>query len=189
MQTLLQKIQQRRSIFPKDYTGDAVSSEHMDQILEAARWAPTHKKTQPWKYKVFQGNGLKQLGDFMTAQFVKDSGKAESFKSRKLAEKMQQSSAVVLIFLNRQIKESLPEWEEVAAVSMSVQNMWLTAHDLGYGCYWSSPKSFAKMQEFEAIDLESNDQFLGFLYIGTVDSQPEELPKRKSVEEFVQFIN
>ena len=189
MNTLLEKMQKRRSLFPSDYTGGTIESEHMSQILEASRWAPTHKKTQPWRYKVIQGEGLNRLGDFMTAQFVKDSGKAESFKSRKLAEKMQQSSAVVLIFMHRQPKASLPEWEEVAAVSMSVQNMWLMAHDLGYGCYWSSPKSFANMHEFDEIELESNDKFLGFLYLGTVDSQPQQLPERKSVKEFVEFVN
>ncbi|WP_194852349.1 nitroreductase family protein [Nonlabens antarcticus] len=189
MHTLLQKIQQRRSIFPKDYTGGEIKTADMDQILEAGRWAPTHKKTQPWKYKVVQGDGLQRLGDFMTAQYVKDSGKPESFKSRKLAEKMQQSSAVILIFMSRQPKESIPEWEEIAAVSMSVQNMWLTAHDLGYGCYWSSPKSFAKMSDFNDINVDSNDQFLGFLYMGTVDSQPKELPERKSPADFVEFIN
>jgi len=189
MEELLKSIQQRRSMFPSEYTGGGIDKVHMDQILEAARWAPTHKKTQPWKYKVVQGDGLTRLGDFMTSQFVVDSGKPESFKSRKLAEKMAQASAVILIFLNRDPKESLPEWEEVASVSMSVQNMWLLAHQLGYGCYWSSPKSFANMHEFNDINLADNDRFLGFLYMGTVDSQPEELPKRKEVQEFVEFVN
>ena len=27
----------------------------LDTILEAANWAPTHNKTEPWRYVVFQG--------------------------------------------------------------------------------------------------------------------------------------
>ena len=42
-------IRQRRSIFPKDF-----SAEHrlplnvIEEMLEAANWAPTHGKTEPW---------------------------------------------------------------------------------------------------------------------------------------------
>ncbi len=188
MKSLLEKIQQRRSIFPSDYTGGDIASQDLEKILEAGRWAPTHKKTQPWKYKVVQADGLQKLGDFMTAQFVKDSGKQESIKSRKLAEKMMQSSAVILLFMERDAKESIPEWEETAAFAMSVQNMWLVAHDLGYGCYWSSPKDFANMADFDSITVSERDQFYGFLYMGTVNEQPTELPKRKAVDEFVEFV-
>lgn len=189
MKALLNTIQQRRSIFPSDYTGGKIDKAHMDQIIESSRWAPNHKKTQPWQYKVVQADGLNKLGNFMTQKFVEDSGKPESFKSRKLSEKIQKSSAVILIFMRRDPKESIPEWEEVAAVSMSVQNMWLMAHDLGYGCYWSSPKKFANMGEFESITISEHDKFLGFLYLGTVESQKEELPTRKSPDDFVEFIN
>lgn len=125
----------------------------------------------------------------MTEQFVKDSGKPESFKSRKLSEKIQKSSAVILIFMSRHPKEAIPEWEEIAAVSMSVQNMWLMAHDLGYGCYWSSPKSFANMEEFDSITVSEYDKFLGFLYLGTVASQNQELPERKSPDDYVEFVS
>jgi hypothetical protein len=35
-------IKKRRSIFPKDYDGSAPPREHIEQMLEAANWAPTH---------------------------------------------------------------------------------------------------------------------------------------------------
>ncbi|KQC33428.1 nitroreductase [Nonlabens sp. YIK11] len=189
MKTLLETLQQRRSRFPAEYTGEPIAEEHLNEILEAARWAPNHKKTQPWKYKVVRGAGLQKLSVFMGEQFEKSTGKSGSMKTKKMAEKMQQSSTIILIFLHRDKKESIPEWEEVAAVSMSVQNMWLMTHQLGYGAYWSSPKSFANMNEFEAIETSPNDQFLGFFYMGTVANQPTDLPKRKSIEEFTEFID
>ena len=65
MKSLLNTIQQRRSIFPSDYTGGTIEKVHMDQIMEASRWAPNHKKTQPWRYKVVQADGLEKLGSFL----------------------------------------------------------------------------------------------------------------------------
>ena len=41
-------IKSRRTITPKNLNGKPLTSEELDLILEAANWAPTHKKTEPW---------------------------------------------------------------------------------------------------------------------------------------------
>ena len=48
-------IKQRRSVFPKDYNGAAVPRAVIERALEAANWAPTHGKTEPWRFVVFAG--------------------------------------------------------------------------------------------------------------------------------------
>ena len=41
---------------PKDYkSGGRISEEDMNMILDAANWAPTHNKTQPWRYVMLSG--------------------------------------------------------------------------------------------------------------------------------------
>lgn len=37
----------------RDYTDEPVSREHLDQILEAARWTGSSKNTQNWSFLVF----------------------------------------------------------------------------------------------------------------------------------------
>jgi len=61
-----QLIRKRRSVFPKDYTGEKVSDEIINQMLENANWAPNHKLTEPWRFVVFTGDGLKQLAAFQS---------------------------------------------------------------------------------------------------------------------------
>lgn len=57
-------IKQRRSIFPKDYNGAAVPREAIERALEAANWAPTHGKTESWRFTVFSGHArIMQLED------------------------------------------------------------------------------------------------------------------------------
>lgn len=72
---------------------------------------------------------------------------------------------------------------------MSVQNMWLTSHDMKYGAYWSSPKPFANIKNLEGIHVADNEQFLGFFYLGTYPYEEQELPERKSIKEMASFIN
>ncbi|MGB3591321.1 MAG: nitroreductase [Nonlabens sp.] len=181
-------IKTRRSIFPVDYIPGNVLPDDLVEILESSRWAPTHKKTEPWRYKVIQGEARTRLGDFMMAQFEENEGKPAGIKLRKQKEKMQASAAIILIFMNRDSKERIPEWEEIAAVSMSVQNMWLTAHSLGYGAYWSSPKSYAHMKKFESIQVGENEKFLGFFYIGNHSIREMPTVERQGIDHFVQFV-
>jgi nitroreductase len=186
--SLEQLIQTRRSVFPSQYTGGEIPRHDVLKILESARWAPNHKKTEPWRYKVLQGNALIDLGAFIGDQFVKSTGKPLSIKLKKLQEKLAVTSAMLLVFKERDENESIPEWEEVAAVSMSVQNMWLTTHNLGYGCYWSSPKDFVNMSDFQHISVGEREEFLGFFYIGTYDNQAVvTLPERKNIADFTEF--
>ncbi|MEZ4684662.1 MAG: nitroreductase family protein [Bacteroidia bacterium] len=40
-------IQDRRSLFPRDFSGEEVDRKDVEQILENANWAPTHGRTEP----------------------------------------------------------------------------------------------------------------------------------------------
>jgi nitroreductase len=186
---IIETIKGRKSHFPATYTQENIPLKDVHTILESARWAPTHKKTEPWRYKVIQSEGLKDLGDFMQQQFKDSTGNEPNIKVRKLAEKMTQASAVILIFMHRDERESVPEWEEIAAVSMSVQNMWLTASNLGYGAYWSSPKAFADMSQFNRITVDAADRFLGFFYLGTISKDDlTDDRQRKEIADFTEFV-
>ena len=55
-------IASRRSIYPRDYKNEKIEEEIIWQILNNAHWAPTHKMTVPWRFKVYAGKGRKELG-------------------------------------------------------------------------------------------------------------------------------
>ncbi len=189
MKQVLEIIKSRRSVFPASYTGREINKEDLTIILDAARWAPNHKKTEPWRYRVLQGQALVRLGEFMMSEFERSEQKKPTLKIRKLAEKMQQAAAIVLIFMKRDEKESVPEWEEIAATSMSVQNMWLATSALGYGAYWSSPKSYADMSNLDELLVQGRERFLGFFFMGTIDDSDIEQPERLGVNEIAQFLS
>lgn len=52
-------------------TGDAVSSEQIEALLEAANWAPTHGRTEPWRFVVLGKEGIQQMQDVTEAVFTK----------------------------------------------------------------------------------------------------------------------
>ena len=123
---LKQIIESRKSTYPKDYTGEEISQEILDEILSSAQFAPNHKKTKPWKFRVFRGEEKQQLAKEIQ-KIYKRTTPGDLFLEKKyldFADKIAKTDTVVTISVN--FSGLLPEWEEIAATSMAVQNMYLT---------------------------------------------------------------
>ncbi len=46
-------IRNRRTIYPEQYTERVVQRDMLETILTNGLWAPTHGKTQPWRFFFF----------------------------------------------------------------------------------------------------------------------------------------
>ncbi|PCJ98053.1 MAG: nitroreductase [Flavobacteriaceae bacterium] len=164
---IFELIKNRRSVFPAQYNNTPILKEDIKEILEAANWAPNHKKTEPWRFKVLQAEAKENLGVFLVEKYRQAEEHPKEFKCKKLLENPKRAGAIIAICMQRDPKESLPEWEEIAAVAMAVQNMWLMCTEKGIGCYWSSPGLIQYMGEF--FDLAQGEKCLGFFYMGNYD--------------------
>ena len=157
-------IESRRSIFPKDYTGEEIEQEILDEILRSATFAPNHKRTKPWRFKIFKGEEKTRLGEKL-AEIYKNTVATQHFLEKKylsISEKAAKANVIVTISVN--FSGLLPEWEEIAATAMAVQNMYLTCTAHQIGCYWSSPKLVNYLEK--AVQIQENQQCLGLFYIG-----------------------
>ena len=159
-------IESRRSIFPKDYTGEEIEQEILDEILLSATFAPNHKRTKPWRFKIFKGEEKSRLGEKL-AEIYKNTVAPQHFLEKKylsISEKAAKANVIVTISVN--FSGLLPEWEEIAATAMAVQNMYLTCTAHGIGSYWSSPGMIKHLDEF--LNLEENQKCYGLFYIGKI---------------------
>lgn len=161
-------IRNRRTIYPEQFSERKVHREQIELLLENARWAPTHKMTQPWFFHVFMEDGLQRLADWQSNAYLARTPE-EEVKQRKL-EKLQnrplKSSAVIMACMKRHLDSKLPEVEEIAAVSCAIQNMFLTATAYGLAFYWGSGGMTYTQEMKDFLGLEEDDICLGQLYIG-----------------------
>ena len=183
-------IKNRRTIFPEQYSNRKVQKELVENILNNARWAPTHGMTQPWRFKVFYENGLEKISTFQSNHY-KEITPAEEFNERKF-EKLKSrpliSSVVIAICMERQKAEKIPEIEEIQAVACAVQNMYLTCTAYGLGGFWSSGGVTYTKGMHSFLQLGEKDKCLGLFYIG----YPEiDWPKgqRKPLEYITEWIS
>lgn len=162
-------IKNRRATPPRFLAKKEVSVELIHQLFENANWAPNHKKTEPWRFKVYSGEAKQKLANniFTLLNEKINSGepvnpqKAEKFKAD-----LENVPVAIVIIFERDLADRLPEWEELAAVAMAVQNMWLTATDLGLGAFWATPQFLPYLND--VLEIQPHQKALGFFYVGHI---------------------
>lgn len=183
-------VKSRRSIYPKDYTGETVDDAIVRQMLENANWAPTHKFTEPWRFIVFTGEGRKKLAELQAAVYKQKTEADSTFKEERyqnLLTKPLDSSHIILVYMKRDEKKSLPEIEEMGAVFCAIQNMYLTATAYNVGCYLSTGGVTFFKEANAAFGLGAEDKIIGFLHVG-IPAHHNQIGRRKSIEEKVMWV-
>lgn len=162
-------IKNRRATPARFLSTKDIPKDVIENLLENANWAPTHKKTEPWRFKIFLGDAKQKLAEDASKLLKEKVAAGESINEQKIdkfKDALERVPVVIAIILNRSSTDLLPEWEEVAAVSISVQNMWLTATSLGLGAFWASPDFMKHLSEL--LNLKENQKPMGFFYVGEI---------------------
>lgn len=165
-------IKFRRSHFVKEFTGAEIQAELIERMLENARWAPSHKTTFPWRFRVFSGNEKVELCNKMEQYYLQFTP-AEKFDQRKLDKiRTYKDKVSHIISIGYRPSGLVPEWEELAATAMAVQNMWLTiTEDPHAAGYWTSGNGTGSDFMKAATGLESGDKQIGFFMLGWVEKK------------------
>lgn len=180
----------RRSIMPAHYTGATVDESMVRTLLENATCAPTHKRTEPWRFVVFMREGLNRFAEMQAECYRQVTEADNTFKEERykgLQTKPLQSACIIAIGMKRDPKASVPEIEEAGAVFCAIENMYLTAAAYGLGCYLSTGGITYFEEAKPLFGLEPGDRLIGFFHLGV----PKEWPaarQRRSVDEVTQWI-
>lgn len=184
----------RRSVYPKDYLPGRVDDAIVMKMLELADRAPTHKRTEPWRFTVFTGGGIQKLAEFQAACYKKVTEADGTFKEdryQNLLSKPAESSHIIAVGMKRDTASGLPEWEELGAVFCAVENIYLAATAFGIGCYLSTGgiTNFEEAKEF--FGLGPQDRLCGFIHLGRTAVYDSDLPlsKRKPLSEKMKWIS
>jgi len=191
-EAVLAAIKNRRSIYPNMYADRPIEAEVIEAILESANWAPTHKLTEPWRFTVFHGEGLKRLAQYQANLYKEVQTQRGAFKEeqyQKLLTKPLLASHIIAIGMQRDPKERVPEFEEVAAVACAVQNMYLAANAQGVGCYWGTGGITYYPEAKAFFGLAPADKLMGFMYMGYLKNDTWPAGKRQPVQAKVTWVN
>jgi nitroreductase len=173
-------IETRRSV--GKFTSQSVDMLDIEDILQAGCWAPTHYKTQPWRFHIFTGDSRQILADIFAKGVAEQMSADENYEQKLEKAKNAPLRAPLIITITCKLEEErqAPVWEEQAAVSAAIQNMSLQAHALGLGSIWRTGffTELKSAQEFFDIDETKGEKIMGYLYIG-YSNMPESAISRE----------
>ena len=179
MNTLSEIIVSRRSSKPSTFNGKKIEDSIITDLLNLAHWAPTHGRTEPWRFKVYAGEGVTKFCEAHAALY-KTNTDPEVFTTAKF-ENLQklgsQTSHIIGVYMQRQVPAKIPLVEEIAATAAAIQNILLGAEALGISALWST----GGMTHHPALKsfwgLAEEDVVMGLLYLGYTN-EPSAAGKR-----------
>jgi nitroreductase len=113
---IMEAIRTRRSV--REYTGEAVTDDELDHLLQAARWAPSGLNNQPWRFMK------------VTSRELID-GLSELTKYRGV---VSGAEALIAVFLDG--REMYDRTKDLQSSGAALQNILLAAHEMGLGACW-----------------------------------------------------
>lgn len=164
-------IRERRTHMLVD-RNDPVPIELIERLCELARWAPNHKKTWPWRFAAFTGEGRARLGRAF-ADDMAEHGIGDDVKRTKTAGKYVRTPATLVAGCAAHEHPTFHD-ENRDAVAAAIQNVLLGATAAGLASFWSTPPVMQGSRSLELCGFAADDRIIGVIYLGwpvsTVDA-------------------
>jgi nitroreductase len=183
---VIDTIQTRRTI--KEFRSDPIPEETLWRILDAVRWAPNHRLTEPWRLTIIGKESREGLADALAAQAASGQDLSVVAKAKAEARRKVTSSPVLLAVTCRLDGNPAQQAEDVAAVCAAMQNLQLAAWSEGIGSHWNTGKVTRLPETAALLGLsERSEQLVGFLYLGYPAQVPEP-PNRRPIQDVVRRL-
>ncbi len=190
LNTIDEIIRLRRTVKTDKMNGRQIEDEIIQELLALADWAPTHARTEPWKYFVFSGDKVKQFAQ-RHAELYREFTPSANFTRQKYENIEKQGdnvSHIIVACMKRVASHKIPEMEEIAAVAASIQNILLAAASRGIASFWSTGGMALHPAFKNEFDLGEEDRIIGILYLGYTDDPFKEGNRIIPLSEKIEWI-
>ncbi len=197
---LMMLMKSRRSV--RAYQERPVPREFLEQMLEAARWAPSPHGRQPWRFVVLTRMEMKtRLVDAMGKTWRENlemDGQDEAIVNIRLEKSRQRilhAPALIIPCLYLEDLDRYPDERRQAdestmaiqSLGAAIQNMLLVAYDLGLDTGWMCAPLFCPEVVCEALELDTRLIPHALIPVGYAAADPkrrERLPLSSLVVRF-----
>ncbi len=157
----------------KAYAPEPLDREMLDELFELARWAPNHKLTNPWRFRVLGPGALERLkqaaGDPIAAA------------------KLNRAPTLVAVSAT-QSGDPVMDEEDVLAAATAAYVVLLAAHGRGLAGYWRTPGVLRSADGRAALGVPADEHVVGLLHLGHPRQEPR-VPERAPVEAVATYLD
>jgi len=186
----------------RSYQQRPVTHEQLEQILEAARWAPSPHGRQPWRFVVLTRQEPKQaladsMGETWQRNLEMDGQDAAvvNIRREKSRQRILNAPAIILPCLYLEDLDFYPDEQRqedektmaIQSIGAAIQNMLLMAYDLGLDAGWMCAPLFCPEVVCDALKLDTRLIPQALITIGYAAADPkrrERLPLSSLIVHF-----
>lgn len=166
---LIDWINSRRSI--GNLTTPAPTREQIIEAIGCAATAPDHKKLQPWRFIVTEGDARHDLGQALLAAAeaqAQEMGETLSDKTRKkTAEMPLRAPVIITVVTHMKAHKKVPEFEQMLSAGAAVQNLILALKAQGFSTVWRTGLLCNEPAVKAYFGVDDKDYVTAFVYTGT----------------------
>ena len=203
---LKQAIEKRTSI--RNFTEEAVPVEDLKELVRRAGLAPSVNNYQPWKFYAITNKSVLSKMAFKVAEKIKQLPSNKSIASDNVKSQVEWfatffENAPAVFAMTMEDYESVLEqgvelshekinkmrnFPDLQSAGAAIQNMLLSAVEMGYGACWLSAPMMAKESLEEILGIKGKDHLIAFVAVGK--SKRELQPKsKKPIYEIFKLID
>lgn len=175
----------RRSIF--SFTDRPVDRDLLEEAFEAARHAPCHKHTHPWKFFVI-GEATRLRLIPIVERIVRVKNPEATLKHlEKARQKILEPPELIAVTSRKSPDDPFREEEDYAATVCALHNLVLSLWSRGVGAQWSTGAITRDSEVPEVLGVsEHEERVVGFVKVG----YPEEVPRipKKALDEIRFYL-
>lgn len=164
----------RRSVVANKLGEPGPDAGTLRRILAAGARVPDHKKLEPWRFIVFEGEARAAFGKVLAEACLEEDKTASPGRLEMERARFTRAPAVVAVISRPVENPAAPEWEQVLSCGAVCQNLLHAANALGFSGQWITEWYAYSPRVQRALGLEGNEKVAGFVYIGTAQEAPVE---------------
>jgi nitroreductase len=159
----------------------------LQRAVEAATYAPNHKRTEPWRFHLLGPEAVRRVCE-LNAELVA-AAKGEEAAAKKLKRWLEMPGWLVVTCVRGRDAPSMEESdgttrEDYAACCCAVQNLCLSLHADGVGTKWTTGPVNFDPRFGEAAGLSAEEYVVGTIWFGeAVGDAPPPPQKRLKLED------
>jgi nitroreductase len=163
----------------------APSGEALKTMLQAALRSPDHARLRPWRFLLVEGEAREKLGEvYAQAELARNSVADEAVLAR-LRKQPTRAPLIIVVVATLQEHPKVPREEQLLSAGCAAHSILLAAQAQGFAGIWRTGTNAYDRNVCKELGLESNEEIVGFLYLGSINGDFKKLPDLNA-EDFCQ---
>ena len=185
--SILKSILNRRDL--RTFEQKPISKKIIEELLYSATWAPNHKLTEPWRFKIIKEESKPKLIHCFCQGLKSLNYSAESLQKKQEKAHINFPKIPLFIAISSQVhQDSQIDKENLLTVACGIQNMLLLAQEKGIYAHWSSGVTWTTSSMVNFLKLTPNEHFVAMLQMGFATQINLQKMKRSSFQNFTEWV-